>query len=328
MDSIEKLKIITEGQNHGISTICRKYGISRTLYYRWLKRYQSEGIDGLVNKKPNQAPPNKTSLETEKTIVRLCLAYPSYGPRAIMYLMDEAGYKISESAVYNVMKRNNLSNKYNRLKHKAGRKKMITKTAMPFDEFKSGQCLIFWLTHYGAFDKIGPIIEYTIYEYRSGIACTRLFNDISFKYFEDLLTDVAMPVSNSLNFDTSHLCLFNDSKILQPSKTDFTDTLQQTIDDYNYNIVVQFITNNKDYKTASNLKRIYTERCLSKLIPILNSSSNFEDVKTQFQRVIINYNIYEKKDYDGQLLTPIERHNQLTNTEFILPLWAYIDRPY
>ena len=30
-----------------VSATCRYYGISRTCYYRWLKRYEEEGIEGL-----------------------------------------------------------------------------------------------------------------------------------------------------------------------------------------------------------------------------------------------------------------------------------------
>ena len=43
----EKEKIIKEYYKHGQSYVCRKYNLSRSLIWNWLKKYEERGIDGL-----------------------------------------------------------------------------------------------------------------------------------------------------------------------------------------------------------------------------------------------------------------------------------------
>ena len=53
-----------------ISQLCRRYGISRPTGYKWLKRYQSEGLEGLRerSRRPRNSP-NKTSAKIEQMVV-------------------------------------------------------------------------------------------------------------------------------------------------------------------------------------------------------------------------------------------------------------------
>lgn len=111
-----KFNIISEGLKNGISITCRKHNISRTIYYRWLKRYKANGIEGLDDIKKDFVPLNKTSIDIERKLLNLIRTYPKYGPKAINYLLEEIGINLSESAVYNVMKRHHLTNKESRLK--------------------------------------------------------------------------------------------------------------------------------------------------------------------------------------------------------------------
>jgi transposase-like protein len=41
-----------------VAMTCRYYGISRQVYYRWLRRYQEQGIDGLrdLSRRPHHSP--------------------------------------------------------------------------------------------------------------------------------------------------------------------------------------------------------------------------------------------------------------------------------
>ena len=41
-----------------IAATCRYYGISRNCYYKWLKRYEEEGLEGLKDR--SGAPPKLT----------------------------------------------------------------------------------------------------------------------------------------------------------------------------------------------------------------------------------------------------------------------------
>jgi hypothetical protein len=47
-----------------VAMTCRYYGISRQVYYRWLRRYQDQGIDGLLELpgiEPDALPGNMPS---------------------------------------------------------------------------------------------------------------------------------------------------------------------------------------------------------------------------------------------------------------------------
>lgn len=43
----ERYEIITYGIKFGVTQACTYYGISRTIYYRWLKRFETYGVNGL-----------------------------------------------------------------------------------------------------------------------------------------------------------------------------------------------------------------------------------------------------------------------------------------
>ncbi|HSR03453.1 MAG TPA: helix-turn-helix domain-containing protein [Proteiniclasticum sp.] len=159
MDRQAKFNILSEGQKIGVSSICAKHGISRTLYYRWLNRYKTYGLDGLDPVKKVFVPINKTPPPIEDSILSLIKSYPSYGPREIKYLLEEIGHKISESAVYNIMKRHDLSTKEKRTRF--AKKKTSPKISdLPaFDTMKSGECWLFWTTSYGSHESVGTIYE-------------------------------------------------------------------------------------------------------------------------------------------------------------------------
>ena len=206
-DSVQKdfrFKIISEGLANGVSVTCRKYNISRTLYYRWLKRYKSKGIDGLEDVKKDFIPINKTDIEIEDALLNLIKEYPHYGPRALNYLFDELGYKISESAVYNIMKRNQLTKKEDRIKFAKKQDSKVITSIPPLTMLKSGECWIFWITDYGSYKITGNIYEYTFYDLKSHIACTRLYQEVSLENFEDLLAATAMPVAQTLHMNINY----------------------------------------------------------------------------------------------------------------------------
>ena len=70
-----------------VSATCRYYGISRNCYYRWLKRYEEEGFEGLKDR--SSAPhnsPKATQAEVVEKILWLRQRY-HFGPGKIsMYL--------------------------------------------------------------------------------------------------------------------------------------------------------------------------------------------------------------------------------------------------
>lgn len=329
MDKDLKFKIITEGSLNGISCTCKKYNISRTLYYRWLKRYKANGIDGLAPLKKNFVPSNKTDKQVEGAILNLIKKYPAYGPKAIKYLFQDMGYKISESAIYNIMKRNNLSTKENRFIFSRKHNTKITSTLPDFYGASSGTCWLFWITDYGQFNNIGHLYEFTFFDFKSRIACSRLYNEANFNNFEDLLTASAMPVAKTLKLRVSHLCILQEDNVFNLNSKSFTSRLNKLLEDNRFDFKVHILSNeievlNSIYK----LKRNFTEETSNVLIPWIKKDITFSDLKFKFQDYIRNYNIVHKSNFDGEEYTPVEYHNKVTNTKLVLPMWAYINREY
>jgi len=87
-----------------VAATCRYYGISRNVFYRWKRRYEDEGLEGLKDR--SSAPfycPMVTEPEVVEKIIHLCQHY-HFGPMKIMIYL-----KISTSGVFRILKRLNMN---------------------------------------------------------------------------------------------------------------------------------------------------------------------------------------------------------------------------
>lgn len=82
----ERMSFIVSWQ-HGETTfaeLCRMYGVSRRVGYKWVGRYASEGVEGLKDR--SRAPhhhPNAVSVEEASAIIAVRARHPSWGPKKI-----------------------------------------------------------------------------------------------------------------------------------------------------------------------------------------------------------------------------------------------------
>lgn len=99
-----------------VQQTCKTFGISRTLYYKWKRRFEAEGMAGLEDKIP-QKPlmPNRVGEDAEKAILDQVAKTPKDGPRQICYALHQLGIEIGETGVYRVMKRHGLNLRSERL---------------------------------------------------------------------------------------------------------------------------------------------------------------------------------------------------------------------
>ncbi|MEX1093905.1 MAG: leucine zipper domain-containing protein, partial [Acidimicrobiia bacterium] len=73
--------------NGNVAQTCRYYGISRPTFYKWLRRYEEQGLEGLRDRssRPHHSP-NATNAEVVGKIMYLRQHY-HFGPQKIaMYL--------------------------------------------------------------------------------------------------------------------------------------------------------------------------------------------------------------------------------------------------
>jgi putative transposase len=82
----ERFRFIQEYKtNHwSMAELCRRYGVSRKTGYKWLERYDEEGLDGLRDQsRAPQKHPNQVLSEVAEAIVELRREYPLWGPEKL-----------------------------------------------------------------------------------------------------------------------------------------------------------------------------------------------------------------------------------------------------
>jgi len=66
----EKERLLLDIQTLGVIAGCRKYGLSRTLYYDWLDKYNASGLEGLEDRRGKNMDAHVKRLEKENRILK------------------------------------------------------------------------------------------------------------------------------------------------------------------------------------------------------------------------------------------------------------------
>lgn len=80
----EEFVLMADQPNANIAALCRRFEISRPTGYKWLRRYQAEGLDGLQerSRRPHHSP-NKTPDHIEELVVEARREDPGWGGRKL-----------------------------------------------------------------------------------------------------------------------------------------------------------------------------------------------------------------------------------------------------
>jgi putative transposase len=80
--------------------------IPRSTFYRWYEGYQTAGLDGLVDGRPQPRQPwNRIPDSVRQQVVDIALERPELSPRELAcVIVDTQQYFISESSVYRILK--------------------------------------------------------------------------------------------------------------------------------------------------------------------------------------------------------------------------------
>jgi len=122
-DSIHafRLRVMARAQVlHNVTRACQELGISRTLFYRWRKRYLAYGRDGLHPRRlgPRRGRPPLLSVQAERAILALALAWPTWGPVQLadqLRRLEHGGLRIAPSTIYRLLRRMGLQTRWERL---------------------------------------------------------------------------------------------------------------------------------------------------------------------------------------------------------------------
>lgn len=107
-----RLRILKHAEEitHNVAKTCRYYGIARNKFYKWKKRFEENGIEGLVDK--SRAPkymPHATKQEIVDQILYLRKNY-YFGPfKMKMYLRRYHGVEITKTTIYRILKKHYLN---------------------------------------------------------------------------------------------------------------------------------------------------------------------------------------------------------------------------
>jgi transposase InsO family protein len=111
----ERFRFIEEwrSEDWSMSELCRFYGVTRATGYKWVSRYESDGLEGLRDQ--SRAPrthPNEISTEMEDLVIAMREKHPSWGAPKIRARLerDQAGKTIpAESTIGAILKRHGLT---------------------------------------------------------------------------------------------------------------------------------------------------------------------------------------------------------------------------
>jgi transposase InsO family protein len=110
-DIRRKLNCLEFAQECGSNALAgRKFGVSKSSFYRWKAAYREKGEAGLINSRPcPENPALRTPARIEEKVLHLRRRY-HFGPdRIAWYLERYHQIKISGKGVYYVLKRNGLN---------------------------------------------------------------------------------------------------------------------------------------------------------------------------------------------------------------------------
>lgn len=187
-------------KENNVSHTCKLFGISRTTFYNWYRSYQKYGFSGLKNKEPKKPQmPNKVNKAIEGKILAYVEKYPSDGPKRIYYELKSENLNIGESGIYNVLRRNSLTRKAQRITYSKDKalQSMLKQNKIeklgPYDNYQDadypGHYVIQRIDFIGKFDGIGKIYQYSFYDVHSQFGVVKLYNkkqDIDIWHFFQL----------------------------------------------------------------------------------------------------------------------------------------------
>lgn len=115
LSPMEQKKFLIDDYIHGdftITELAERYGVSRKTTYKWVKRFEEQGRDGLVDRsrRPSTSP-TRTPDETTEAILLLRKRHPLWGAKKLVWILERRHPEIdwpSRSTVCDLLKRNDM----------------------------------------------------------------------------------------------------------------------------------------------------------------------------------------------------------------------------
>ena len=100
----QRLRAIKQAGVVGVTAAAREAGVSRITVYKWIQRYEAEGVAGLSDRshRPHHHP-HTTAPDVVEVVVELALAHPTWGCRKIVGALAERNISLSEPTVQYIL---------------------------------------------------------------------------------------------------------------------------------------------------------------------------------------------------------------------------------
>lgn len=113
-----RLRVIKRAERVGVSAACRELGISRTLFYRWRRRLEQYGVDGVHPRRLRGCPGPAPQLppHVERRILAVAIAEATWGCRRLAaYLRTTWRLTVAPSTLQRLLRRHGLATRRQRL---------------------------------------------------------------------------------------------------------------------------------------------------------------------------------------------------------------------
>ncbi|GMQ56544.1 IS481-like element ISDvu4 family transposase [Vallitalea sediminicola] len=319
-------------KENNVSQTCNLFGISRTTYYNWKRAYLKQGMVGLEikeHKKPKM--PNKVNKTIENEILSYVQRFPEDGPNRIYYELKAEGFDIGVSGIYNVLKRNNLSKKVqrvgyskNKVHHYKGNRSN-RKLMRCFENQKNsyvGNLVIQRIDFIGTFEGIGKIYQYTLYDTYSKWGSVKIYNkkqDIDIWDYFELKLGYLM---NTLNLNIDNLLTEKTREFIPYFVKN--NKYKKIIEDFNINHKFISHENNFLFSDMDEFNKLLVKEFYSKIDK--GNIDSFNKVESALH-IFLRYYNFARKISDGcnagkvpakVILERVAHNNVDLDT---LPLW-------
>ena len=108
MTAESKLEVLraVEGAGLPVKRVLCQLGITRSTYYRWRQSFRHRGRPGLHDRPPSRGRTwNQILPEERDKVLEIALLFPDWSPRQVScHITDTAGFAVSESSVYRILR--------------------------------------------------------------------------------------------------------------------------------------------------------------------------------------------------------------------------------
>jgi transposase InsO family protein len=125
MSERHEFVVLASHERANIRQLCRRFGISSATAYKWLHRFEVDGLPGLENlsRRPHHSPV-RTAAEMEKVVIALRRKHPAWGCRKLRQRLLDLGHRgiPSSSTITAILRRHQLLDPKESAKHQTFRR--------------------------------------------------------------------------------------------------------------------------------------------------------------------------------------------------------------